>query len=130
VTAKTPGKYPFDKSCFWEWSESEHFNPDTVWDPSTDWGFGREFKWNIGTYGDGVGEHGPGYVRRALAEALSWQTDRLALDGYFLDDAKGTSAAYIGWLLNQMAMRGKLGFAELSDGRTDNLTRWMKHAGD
>ena len=123
---KTPGRFPKDIGCFWVWSGKHPTNPDAVFDPQWDLGFGREFKWNTGTYGDGEGADGAGYVRHGLAASLDWQTRRLGLDGYFLDDAKGTNAGYIGWLLQQGAMRDKVAFVELSDGNTGTLDYWMQ----
>ena len=122
---KTPGRFPKDINCFWVWSPDAPVNPDAVFDAQWDMGFGREFKWLTGTYGDGLGKNGPGYVKRGLADALDWQTRRLDVDGYFHDDAKGTAPGYIGWLTTQKSMAGKLAFAELSDGNTNTLNYFM-----
>lgn len=124
---KTPGRFPKDINCFWVWNpKTAPTNPDAVFNPQWDLGFGREFKWNSGTYGDGKGTNGPGYVRQGLADSLDWQTRRLGLEGYFLDDAKGTNPQYIGWLLNQRSMADKVSFVELSDGNTGTLNYWMQ----
>ena len=113
------GRFPKDKNCFcMTWP-----NPDTV-AGSPDWAFGREFMWNLGFYGDGLGLNGPGYVRRNLADSLNWQTRRLGVDGYFLDDVKGTSPLYIHYLLTEQSMQGKVAFGEYSDGNTGVLKYW------
>lgn len=119
------GRFPKDKNCFWLWSPQQPNNPDTVADSNWDLSFGREFRWLSGTYLDGEGANGPGYVMRGLAAALDNQTRRLGVDGYFLDDAKGTAPGYVGFLLSQASMRGRVAFAEYSDGATGNLVYWM-----
>lgn len=119
------GRFPKDENCFWVWSPQEPQNPDTVADPTWDLGFGREFRWLSGTYGDGKGSNGPGYVMRGLADALDNQTRRLDISGYFHDDAKGTAPGYIGYACSQGSMAGKVAFAEYSDGNTNTLVSWM-----
>lgn len=117
------GRFPKDKGCFW--TEGPQ-NPDTVADPGSDWGFGRAFRWHSGTYGDGRGQNGLGYVERNLAEALDYQTRSLGLDGYFLDDVKGTSKEFVRYLLSHPGIVGKVTFSEYSDGNTDTLLNWMQ----
>jgi alpha-amylase len=119
------GRFPKDSHCF----TSVWPNPDGVADSSTDWAFGREFLWNSGYYGDGKGSNGPGYVRHGLAAALDWQTRRLNVDGYFLDDVKGTNEDFVGYLLTYGAMNGKVSFGEYSDGQTGNVERWINSSG-
>lgn len=124
---KTPGRFPKDKNCFWQWDAIKApINPDKVFNPDWDLAYGRPFKWFSGTYGDGKGAHGPGYVKHGLADSLDWQTRRLGLEGFFADDAKGTAPGYIEWLFNQQAMADKVAFVELSDGKTDTLNYWMQ----
>lgn len=122
----TPGRFPLDENCFWIWSEDQPKNPDTVFNWQFDWSFGREFRWLSGTYGDGKGSNGPGYVKRGLADALDRQTRRLAIEGYFPDDGKGTSVEYLGWVFRQGAMADKFAFAEVSDGNTASLMNFMR----
>ena len=121
----TPGRFPKDENCFWVPSAEHRINPDRVFDPTWDIGFGREPRWLTGTYGDGQGANGPGYMKRGLAESLDWQLQRLDIAGMFLDDAKGTNPDYIAWLLQQGAMAGREAFVELSDGNTGTLEYWM-----
>lgn len=122
---KTAGRFPKNETCFWVWSPEVPVNPDRVFNSEWDLGFGREFRWETGTYGDATGTNGPGYVRHGLAGALNWQTLRVNIDGYFLDDAKGTAAGYIEWLLQQQSMANKVAFVELSDGNDQVLNYWM-----
>lgn len=127
---KNPGRFPLDENCFWVWSKEQPTNPDGVFNSSTDWSFGREFRWNSGTYGDGQGDNGPGYVKRGLADALDRQTRRLDLEGYFPDDGKGTNTAFLEWLYKQKSMADKFAFAEVSDGQTGNLMKFMAQTGN
>ena len=115
------GRFPKDRDCFWIWSASQQTNPDGVPDSASDWSFGREFRWSSGTFGDS----GAYYVRDGLTQALDWQTRRLGVNGYFLDDTKGTNAGFVQYLLNQRAMADKFAFGEYSDGQSGNVVGWM-----
>ena len=122
------GRFPKDKNCFYIWSNGQKSNPDGVPDASTDWAFGREFLWNSGFYGDGKGANAAPYVRNNLIAALDWQTRRLGVQQYFLDDTKGTNAYFVYHLLSTAAMIGKPAFGEYSDGNTNNVMNWMEGA--
>jgi alpha-amylase len=122
----TPGRFRLDRNCFWVWSKDQPINPDRVFNPNFDWPFGREFLWLTGTYGDGKGDNGPGYVKRGLMDATDSMTRRLNFEGYFADDAKGSSVEYIGWLYRQGAMSGHFSFAELSEGTTAVIMNFLR----
>lgn len=124
------GRFPKDSHCFWIWSGEQQQNPDTVFDPSTDWSFGREFRWLSGTYGDGAGSNGQGYVLRGLQDSLDWQTRRLDVDGYFPDDGKGSNVKALKETYEYGAMSDKFAFAEVSDGTTAHVLNFIGQTGD
>ena len=105
------GRFPKDDKCFWKWSAEQPQNPDTVPVPQWDIDYGDEFKWLSGSYGDGKGPNGPGYVGRNLIAALKWQLRTLGVKQILWDDAKGTSANYIAWATNTLWELGLIDYA-------------------
>ena len=126
----TGGEFPKDQNCFWTWSKEQQQNPDHVPDPTFDggiWAYGDEFRWLSGTYGDGKGTNGAGYVARNLIDALKWQMRCLGCKQIFWDDLKGTSANYIAWASNELRASGIADFVwgEMYDGNPQTLMNYI-----
>lgn len=129
TSGPTGGRFSLDKNCFWHGPGP---NPDGVFNPSTDWSFGPEFRWFSGTYGDGKGEHGQGYVMRGLRDSLIWQILSLGVNQLFFDDIKGMPTYYIKWLMEELKKNPEVAkllsfaFGELYDSNPDTLEYYIR----
>lgn len=125
------GRFPKDRNCFWKQTKESPNNPDRVPNPQYDggiWAYGDEFRWMSGTYGDGKGQHGPGYPGRELIKSLEWQLRTTGVKQLFWDDLKGTDPHYIAWAVNTLRSKGLINFAfgEFYEGSADILESWVQ----
>jgi len=67
----------------------------------------------------------PNHCRDGLFAAADWMTRALDVQGFRLDDAKGTSTVFLRALLEQGALKGKFAVGEFFDGNLDLVRRWV-----
>ena len=66
-----------------------------------------------------------GYVENGLVAATGWLSRALDVQGYRIDDAKGTSSEFVPRLLDTLPMAGKFAVAEFFDGDRGLVEQWL-----
>ena len=71
----------------------------------------------------------PHHCRDGLFDAADWLTRALDVQGFRLDDAKGTSTIFQHALLEHGALSGKFAVGEFFDGNVDLVRHWVSDPG-
>jgi alpha-amylase len=108
------GRFPKDAGCFHFVNGGVPEDPN-VFDDSSQ--FGRDLA--------PINGKPPRYVFDGLLASADWLTRALDLQGYRLDDAKGTSTDFLLPLLNHDALKDKFAVVEFADGSLDVLRQWL-----
>jgi alpha-amylase len=108
------GRFPKDPGCFHFVKGGVPEDP-RVFDDS--FHFGRDLA--------PINGKPPGYVFNGLLASADWLTHALDLQGFRLDDAKGTSTDFLFPLLNHGALAGKFAVAEFADGNLGLVRQWV-----
>jgi len=116
------GRFPKDHGCFVGDPDQGFVPRDPLPGPvSDDFAFGDELAPINGVPKD--------YVRNGLIDGGDWLTRALGIQGYRIDDVKGTAVAFVhDWLTNK-AMADQFAVAEYYDGNANALNWWVWESG-
>jgi alpha-amylase len=112
------GRFPKHPSCFV--GAPPRVEADPVPDSMGNFAFG-----DMAAY---VGSLPAGYMRDGAIRAAGWLTLTTGVDGWRIDDVKGTNAALVHDLLRSDALRDSWAFGEYFDTATAALSNWINGA--
>ena len=112
------GRFPKHPSCF------VGAPPRVPVDPVPD-GVGNFAFGDMAAY---VNATPAGYMRTGAIEAAGWLTRTTGVDGWRIDDVKGTNAAMVRDLLQSDALRGMWAMGEYFDSSVRALSNWVDTA--
>ncbi len=115
----TKGRFPKDPGCFRGPPPRRPEDPVPV--PSVDFQFGDELVY--------VNCQPPGYTRNGMVAFGDWLTRSLDVQGYRVDDTKGTAVAFIHDWMTARSMGGRFCVSEYFDGDPGALAWWAHQSG-
>jgi alpha-amylase len=94
---------------------------DPVPVPKFDFAFGDEFVY--------VNCEPPGYTTNGMVAFGDWLTRSLDIQGYRVDDTKGTAVSFVHHWMTSRSMANRFCVSEYFDGDPDNLNWWVHQSG-
>jgi alpha-amylase len=116
---KKDGRFPKDPGCFR--GDPPRRPQDPVPVPFFDYAFGDEFVF--------VNSEPPRYTIDAMTAFGDWLTRSLDIEGYRVDDTKGTAVSFVHHFLTSAAMATRFCVSEYFDGNPDSLKWWAHDSG-
>ena len=116
--SRAPGRFPKHAGCFV--GAPPRVAADPVPDAQGNFAFG-----DMAAY---VNSEPPGYMRDGAIAAADWLTRTTGVDGWRIDDVKGTNAALVHDLLQSDALRELWAFGEYFDSSDRALSDWVNGA--
>jgi alpha-amylase len=113
------GRFPKDPGCFR--GKPPRRPEDPVPAPRFDFPFGDEFVY--------VHCEPRGYTRDGMVAFGDWLTRSLDIQGYRVDDTKGTAVAFVHDWMTARSMGSRFCVSEYFDGNPDNLAWWAHASG-
>ena len=113
------GRFPKDPGCFRGAPPRRPQDPVPV--PRVDFQFGDELVY--------VNCEPRGYTRDGMVAFGDWLTRSLDIQGFRIDDTKGTAVAFVHDWMTSRSMGGRFCVSEYFDGDPDNLNWWVHDSG-
>jgi alpha-amylase len=113
------GRFPKDPGCFRGPPPRRPEDPVPV--PRFDFAFGDELVY--------VNSEPRGYTRNGMVAFGDWLTRSLDIQGYRVDDTKGTAVSFVHDWMTARSMGSRFCVSEYFDGNPDNLGWWVHGSG-
>jgi alpha-amylase len=113
------GRFPKRPGCFRGPPPRRPQDPVPV--PSSDFPFGDEFVY--------INSDPPGYTTSGMVAFGAWLTRSLDIQGYRVDDTKGTAVAFVHKWMTAFPMSERYCVSEYFDGNPDALSWWAHQSG-